>query len=567
VSRRRRPPGVGRAWALTRWGATVGVCAGLLGMSAVASANAPIALDGARNGDRPLVQYDPASASTFVAWSDVQTPDDGVELCVLPARATKCEGGGPIRLAVSPAENPQVTSENPLTLEGLTVASDGDATVVGKAVEGGSVAWESPADGAAFRSPGQGLQNGGGFISPVDPVSAFDNAVALGDSDVGLLDDGGGYWSDSAIAGPESPPIATPNSNQGNGGLYPGQPISDGPSVAAEPTPGVPGSDTVVAVGDQFTGPNTTLPGCVGNQGTGYGVDVGAINGQSNAAGTLNQGIPAYQLLACSAVGATLSVGAPTRAPVGVLENEGDGISQAGTTYSIDYRPFVATATGGGFGAPVALQYLPNAASDLALTNDSGDGVYAWWYLGGVDFFDVDYSPNGGRTWDGPVEVSDATFRQNPQDPALTAVGNGRFDIAFSANPGTGTRTYLEHFDYARLLPPATCDAPVTATATHSRVTLRVSCPVTPSALSLAITVPADTGRGTGDRRGKPITLASGRFTISRSGVRALRLRWNRTGQRLIGHHLRLATTLSLRTSTLRGTATSSGALAVTRRR
>jgi hypothetical protein len=550
---------VERTRALRRWGATVGVCAGLLGLSAVASAAAPIALDGPQNGARPLVQFDPVSHTTFVAWSDVQAPDNGVELCVLAAGTTKCEGGGPRLLMVTSTENPQVTSENPLKLEGLTVSPDGDVTVVAKAVEGGSVAWEASADGAAFRQAGQGLQDGGMFITPVDPVDDFDNAVALGNSDVGLLDDSGDFWSDSSIDGPESPLIATPNSNQGNGGLYPGQPVSDGPAVAAEPTPGVPGSETVVAVGDQFTGPNTTLPGCVNNQGTGYGVDVGAINGQSDAAGTLNAGIPAYQLVACSALNPTLSVGASTHAPVGVLENEGDGISQTGSTFGVAYRPFVATATGGRFGAPVALQYVPNMVSDLTLANDSGDGVYAWWYLGGVDFFDVDYSPNGGRTWDGPVEVSDPPFRQDEQDPTLTAVGHGVFDIAFSANPGSGTRTYLEQLNYQRLLPPASCVVGATARATGSQVTLSVSCPVTPSTLAVAVTVPAAT------KPGKPITLASGHFTVSRTGRRTLALRWNPTGRRLITRHPRLATTLSLRVTTLRGTATSAGALAVTR--
>jgi hypothetical protein len=68
------------------------------------------------------------------------------------------------------------------------------------------------------------------------------------------------------------------------------------------PKPAMPGTEIVVGVGDNFAGPNTTLPGCVNSAGTGYGLSVGAISGASGAAGTLNAaGMSGYARLACSA--------------------------------------------------------------------------------------------------------------------------------------------------------------------------------------------------------------------------------------------------------------------------
>jgi hypothetical protein len=406
--------------------------------SALAAA-APIALDGPQNGNDPLVSYDPVSGATFVAWSDPQGSVGGIDLCVLPAGAAGCLGGGPVLLNVSSAQNPAITGDNTIGLGGLVVLPNGGVVVIGTPVETGSVAWWSPPDGSAFLSASQGLQNIGGLISPVSLFYTFGNAVALSNTDVGLLDDYGDYFSDSSFAGPKSPAIASPNSNQGNGGLYPRKALStSGPEIGAEaaPAPAPAGTEIVVGVGDNYAGPNTSLPGCVNSFGTGYGVSVGMVDGESHAAaGTLNQeGLPGYGLLACSAENPVIASG---------------GISGAGSTYTMDYRSFTATATGGTFGGWVQLAQLTGAAGDIDVADDSGAGVYAMWSGNGLY---IDYSPDGGANWDGPVLVQQPAVGEI-DNPVIAGVGGGTLLLGYTNNLGTGTETFLQALN---AIPPPT---------------------------------------------------------------------------------------------------------------
>jgi hypothetical protein len=417
----------------------------------------PVALDGPENGSDPLIAYDPVSQTSFIAWSDAQAPDNGVEMCVLPGGATSCSGGGPVLLSVSSIQNPAITGDNTIGLGGLTVLPNGDVVVLGTPVSTGTVAWASPADGSAFLTSGQGLQNGGEFISPVSLFYTFNNAVALGNTDVALLDDYGDYFSDSPFAGPESPnPISSPNSNQGNGGLYPRKSLEvSGPEVGAmaAPSPAPLGTELVVGVADNFAGPNTTLPGCVNSAGTGFGVDVGTISGDSKAAGTLNHsGLPGYGLLACSALSPVLASGGG--AGIGVIEEEGNGISGAGSTWTVDWRPFSPTATGGSFGSPVQLQDITavslDGAEDFDAVEDSAKGVYASWK--DEQGLVLDYSPNGGASWDGPNVIKGVGSEDESQgDPTITAVGNGVGEIAYDNNLGEGDEVYVEQVSF---IPP-----------------------------------------------------------------------------------------------------------------
>src|ERR1700684_2205301 len=91
----------------------------------------PVALDVPENGTDPLIAYDPVSQTTFIAWSDVQAPDNGVEMGVLPGGATACNGGGPVLLSVSSTENAAITGDNTISLGGLTVLPNGDVVVLG----------------------------------------------------------------------------------------------------------------------------------------------------------------------------------------------------------------------------------------------------------------------------------------------------------------------------------------------------------------------------------------------------------------------------------------------------
>jgi len=550
------------------------LCATIVAFTALAPAAAqagtttPLALDGPQNGNDPLVVFDPVSATTFVAWSDPQSPDSGVEMCVLPSAASGCEGGGPVLLSVSSTANPAITGDNTISLGGLTVLPNGDVVVIGTPVETGSVAWESPADGSAFLSSGQGLQNGGDFISEVSLFYTFNNAVALGDTDVGLLDDYGDQFSDSSYAGPESPLIPTSsgnpdgyNSNQGNGGLYPRKALEiDGSEIAAEPAPApaAAGTEIVVGVGDNYAGPNTTLPGCVNSSGTGYGVSVGTINGGSNAAGTLNgEGLPGYGLLACSASNPVVASGG--KDGIGVLENEGSGISGAGSTYTLDYHPFIATATGGTFGSAVLLAKMTDYASDLDVVDDSGTGVYALWDEDGEH---VDYSPNGGATWDAPVLVPELSNGANPGDPTIAGVANGQVLLAYDDNLGTGDRTYVE------LINAAPITVPASTTTTGSSITLTITCS---AACTVTVTIEIPSASATAASAGRkskkpkgPIKLATRKFSLTKGGKDKLLLKLTSLGRSLLRkHHDKLRTTLLLSTNTTRGALTSKSTLKI----
>jgi hypothetical protein len=452
--------------------------AALLATSALAAT--PIALDAPDNGQPPLIAYDPTTLTTYVAWSDPVKL--GVDLCVLPANATACSGGAPVVLEDSHYGG--WSELNHPGLGGLVVLPGGEAVVIGTPVSTGSVAWASAPGGAGFLSGSHGLQNGGHFISPVSLFYTFGNAAALGDSDVALLDDFDhfySFFSDSPFAGPESPPISE-KGNSNPGGLYPtkGQ-GTDGPDIAAEPAPAPApaGTDVVVGVGDNYGGPSEALPGCLNKEGSGYGVSVGKVDGTSNAAGTLNHaGLPAYKVLACSALSPVLAQGG--EAGIGVLEQEGSGISGAGSQYTVDYRPFHATAEGSKFGEPVELANVTgetlDGVIDIDLAEDSGTGVYATW----VDFqgLVLDYSADGGEKWEGPTV--DPEPASGPQGgPVIVGTGGGNAEIAYTGNTGIGTQVFLQSVNYAALV-AANAVSPITKTTTTTTTTPTEPPVVTP---------------------------------------------------------------------------------------
>jgi hypothetical protein len=431
----------------------------VLPASALAVA-APIALDAPDNGEPPLIAYDPSTQTTYVAWSDPHLP--GVDLCVLPAGAGGCEGGAPVLLEDSKYEG--YSELNHPGLGGLVVLPGGEAAVIGTPVSTGSVAWASAPGGAAFLSGEHGLQNSGKFISPVSLFYTFGNAVPLNGTDVGLLDDYGNFFSDSPLTS-ESPAIASSNSNPG--GQYPRKSLfTDGPEIAAEaaPAPAAAGTDIVVGVGSNESSADLTPPGCLNDAATGYGVSAGKVNGTSKSAGTLNnEGLPAYQLLACSAEAPVLAQGGEDG--IGVLDEEGSGVSGAGSDFQLDYHPFVATATGGSFGAPVELADVTGEVLDgvdaLDLSEDSGTGVYALWEDGKTV---IDFSANGGASWGGPV----ATPTPYTAHGVISGVGGGNAEIAYDYNPGTGTQVFLQPVNYQELATPAADTLTTTQTSGSS---------------------------------------------------------------------------------------------------
>ena len=445
--------------AALRRGSLLAALAGVAVLPASALAATPIALDAPENGigATPLIAYGPSTQTTYVAWADPVKP--GVDLCVLPAGASACEGGAPVVLEDS--KYPGWSKLNHPGLGGLVVLPSGKAVVIGTPVSTGSVAWASPAGGAAFLSGEHGLQNEGKFISPVSLYYTAGNAVALNSTDVGLLDDYFNRFADTSLTSESPEPPATTNP----GGKFPRKALDTaGPEIAAEPAPAPAGSDIVVGVGDNFGGPPETLPGCLNKEGTGYGVSVGKVEGTSKALGTLNaEGLPAYGVLACSAETPVLAQGGADG--IGLVEQEGNGFDGSGSLFTVDYRPFLATAKGGTFGAPVQLADVTSVSLggviNLDLSEDSGTGVYATWedHQGLV----LDYSSNGGAAWEGPTVVPEPAG--GPQgSPVIVGTGAGNAEIAYVDNPGTGPQVFLQSVNYAALVAANTPPPPAKTT-------------------------------------------------------------------------------------------------------
>jgi len=510
----------------------------------------PAALDAPDNGTPPLVAYAPSDGYTYVAWSaPLSQGGTGVDLCIVPPGATSCMGGA-AALLLDPV--PELSnSSNTVSLAGLVILpTSGEVVVLGMPVLTGTVAWASPAGGSAFLTGNGGLQNGGNPISPVSLYYTPNNAVALSSTDVGLFDSYDhfySYFSDSPFTGPETPgglPSSMGNAN--NGGQFDDQHDTIGPVLAAEPAPppAPTGSELVVGVGANVSSNEKTPTGCVNYVATGYGVTVGT----TGSSGTLNtQGLQpsGFSLLACPAEDPVLASGG--KDGIGELAQEGSGVSGAGSTYTLDYRPFNATATGGTFGSPVELQDDTSTslggAINLDLADDSGTGVYASWEdnQGLV----LDYSPDGGATWDGPVVVPRLSNGGSQGDPTIVGVGGGIVEVAYDANLGTGEQVFLQPVNYQELAAGAP-KAGEGATSTSTTVTVTITCSG-PCTVTITITIPTASAARKSKKKPKPIVLAKGTFTIHKSGPQKLTLHLTKIGRKVFAaHHGRLKASLLL---------------------
>jgi hypothetical protein len=432
------------------------VAAGAAALAVSAASATPIALDLPENGSgaAPLIAYDHVTGTTYVAWTDPVKP--AVDLCILPAGQTACEGGAPVLL-----EDSLFTGANFSGPGGLVVLPGGEVAVIGNTTENGSIAWISPPGGEGFLTGKKnGLQNGGEPISNVSLFYTGGNAVALNGTDVGLLDDYGDKFADTSLT-TEAPEIENPNTNQTHPeGQFARKALDTaGSEVAAEPAPppAAAGSDILVGVGDNYAGPPEVLPGCLNKEGTGDGVSVGKVDGTSKSAGTLNaKGLPGYGVFACSAESPVLAQGGEDG--IGLVEQEGDGFDGSGSLFTVDYRPFLATSTGGTFGSPVQLADVTHESLGgvfaLDLSEDASTGVYTTWEDG--QGLVLDYSSNGGASWGSPVVVPEPPGGVQ-DNPVIVGVGGGNAEIAYVGNPGTGPQVFLEAVNYQQLaLAPTT---------------------------------------------------------------------------------------------------------------
>jgi hypothetical protein len=438
--------------------------AGIAALATPASASAPIALDAPDNGSAPLVAYDPGTQTTYVAWDD--PAHTGIDLCILPAGATTCEGGAPVLLT-----NAAAFPESPPVLGSLAVLPGGKAVVIGIEQASNPIAYVSPAGGGAFLTVSQGLQNGGEPLAKVDDFYQEDNVAPLSSTDMALF---GGFsvgdneFVDTSLTSP-APALTYPNANPSSQYVY--NVAGTGPDIAAEPAPAPApaGSDVVVDVGASSSGP--AIPGCVNDYATGYGVVVGTVNGTAAGAGDLNGmvssgggGLQGYSLLQCAANDPVLAQGGQDG--IGLLEEEGPCISGAGSGVGLYYHPFEATATGGSFGPGVKLADVTNetlcGASMIDLSEDAGAGVYATWedHQGLL----LDYSANGGAIWEGPTLVPEPA--SGPQgNPVIVGTGAGNAEIAYVGNPGTGPQVFLQPVNYAALVAANSKSTPAPAPA------------------------------------------------------------------------------------------------------
>lgn len=409
------------------------VTVALLALPGAAMAG-PLALDQPGNVSslsQALIAYDPASGTTFVAW-DVRPSSTGIDLCIFADDASSCSGGAATLLT-----DPMFSGDDVPTLSGLTVMPGGNVVVTGDAGNSGTVAWESPATGASFLASGHGLQAGGAPISQVNSFYQPDDVVPLSATDLGILDGENNLFGDIPYDKASSDPGVTADPEAD----FSSPPLDTGgaPQIAAEATPGGGGNETVVTTGESTNSSSQTDSGCPTVNNTGYGVRVGKV-------GSLESATPTESLLACSADAPVLTGGGT--AGIGVVEEEGSGV--AGTTdgqYTIDFRPFAATASGGSFGPAVQLanttSHVLDGIDSLDATDDPGAGVYALWGDGQGEV--LDYSANGGGAW-GPPEVTPAPYGDGEN---MAAVGDGLTLIAYIANPtGSGYQVFLEPYDY-----------------------------------------------------------------------------------------------------------------------
>ena len=249
--------------------------------------------------------------------------------------------------------------------------------------------------------------------------------------------------------------------------------------------------------------------------------------------------------MACSAEEPVVAGGG--KDGIGVLEDEGDGISGAGSTYTVDYRPFKATATGGSFGNPVRLAKMTDYASGLDLVEDAGTGVYAMWSENGIW---VDYSPDGGVKWNAPIAVPALSNDANPGDPVIAAAGYGEIELAYDNDLGTGDRDYLETINANPII------VPKTATVIGSKVKFSVSCSA-PCKASLMIETKtgASAASASHKKTKSPVALTNTeKVSLAGAGKAKLSFKLTTAGKSLLAKdHDKLVTTLLLSASTAHG--------------
>jgi hypothetical protein len=410
-------------------------------------------IDLGTGGNPPKVAYDPAARETYVVWLD--NSDTSIDVCAVSAAAPACNGGaGPYHL-VDPLANSG--GANPLYFYPQVVVEPGGEVVVMAEADGASssaqppgyqglgvVAWSSPAGGAAFGSASQGIADGGILLAstPGTGDAPSGGAIALDGSSIGVYGDQrpfGSGFTDFMLGTPA--PSTTPTVD--GTGQFGDQLQVDSSQLASIPDPSAPGQYIVVAVGADYGAPTGCPAGTM--QATGYGVGVGTPAAlQTQAAWNAHHFAP----LSCQAFSPVLSGGGPSGGTIGLLQDEGPGLAGHGKD-GVYYRRFNAvTAT---FGPPVLVSDETNTAllgaDALSVSQDASGGVYASWldHRGWV----LNYSSTGGASWG----TARATGLTSGTDAIAVGLSGGGAELAYTANPGSGTHEYLVPLAYSLLAP------------------------------------------------------------------------------------------------------------------
>jgi hypothetical protein len=389
---------------------------------------------GAGSAD-PHIAYDPASGGTYVVWRDASNA--AVDVCTLTRGSPECNGGaGPYRLvdqlALQGGASPVYFSPQVLVEPGgevvVLVEADGasDAANPSGYSNVGAVAWSSPAGGAAFASGDQGIDDGGTLLGSTQGTgdAPGNGAIALTDNVIGIYGNEypfGSGFTDFSLGTPAPSATPTPDTSAS----YGDQLELDGNQLASIPDPDAPGEYIVVAVGADYGAPGGCPTGTV--EATGYGVGIGtpaALQTQSA------WGSSYFRPVSCQAFAPVLAGGGPSGGTIGLLEDEGPGLTSSGAD-GVFYRRFETTTNSFGPAVPVSDETTQtlDGADDLSLSQDAGGGVYAAWLDGRG--WTLDYSDTAGAGWPGARPTG---LAQGASDVVLAGAAGG--DAWFAYDDG-----------------------------------------------------------------------------------------------------------------------------------
>jgi hypothetical protein len=418
----------------------------------VASTPPPSPIDLGLGSAQPVVTYDPASHDTYVVWQD--NSETSIDLCVVTATVSQCNGGAGPRHLVDPlassggaaAEyfNPQLVVQpgGQVVVVAEVLGASSNAYPAGYA-GAGVVAWSSPAGGSAFAAAGQGIADGGSLLA--DSLGTGDapsaGAVALDPTNIGVYGDlypyGSGF-TDFTLGGP-APSVTPVLDSTGDFGQQGG---ITSHQLASIPDPSAAGQYIVVGVG----GAIDATTGCPAgtSRATGYGVGVGtpaALQTQSAWS------TAAFAPISCQAFSPVLAGGGPTGGVISLLEDEGSGLGGSGPN-GVYYRAFNPTTRS--FSAPVLVSSETSlddsGATELSLAQDGAGGLYAAWHdsRGSV----LSYRSSAGASWPAARTIP---LPADADDAVVAGIDGGAAELAYTASSASGTQEHLVALTYIQL--------------------------------------------------------------------------------------------------------------------